>query len=441
MIFFLLPVYTYFLSPEQLGEADLVVATVMLFVPIVSLSMADAVLRFCMDAEPADKVLNSAMVVIYLLFLLLIVSSPFSKYFPLIHTYYSYFALLFFFQSLFSIFQQYIRAIGESKLFALSSIVSAIMLVTSMIVCLNYFSMGIEGFLLAQIISVIIGTLFLLIFGKIKIKITNVDFYLLKKMLAYSVPLIPNALTWWIMQLSNRFIINFFLGALYSGMYAVAVKLPSVINLIGSIFFQAWQLSILEEKNDREEYSRKVFLAFSVFLFIVISSFIAGTKVLSDVLFSSAYSSVWKFIPFLFISSLFSSLAAFIATNYLVNKNTKFIFSTTLLGAIVNLVFSFILIPTMGLQGSSIAAMISFFATFVVRLWDSKLFTGVEFKVSYSFSIIILILQACALNFNWVTSFWGQCLFVLVIVLINVPVLVSFIKSWEISLIKKELIE
>lgn len=441
MIFFLLPVYTYFLSPQQLGEADLVVATVMLFVPIVSLSMADAVLRFCMDAEPADKVLNSAMVVIYALFLILIVLWPFSKWFPLIHTYYMYFALLIFFQSLFSIFQQYIRAIGESKLFALSSIVSAIMLVTSMIACLKYFSMGIEGFLLAQVISVIIGTLFLFIFGKIKIKITNFDFYLLKKMLAYSVPLIPNALTWWIMQLSNRFIINFFLGALYSGMYAVAVKLPSVINLISSIFFQAWQLSILEEKSDREEYSRKVFLAFSIFLFIVISSFIAGTKVLSGVLFSAAYSSVWKFIPFLFISSLFSSLAAFIATNYLVNKNTKFIFSTTLLGAIVNLVFSFILIPTMGLQGSSIAAMISFFATFVVRLWDSKLFIGLRFKVSYSLSIVVLIFQACALSFNWVTSLWGQCCFVLTIGLINIPVVVSFVKSWKINFKEKELFE
>lgn len=46
LIFLLIPIYIYFLTPEQLGEADLVVSTVTLFIPLVTLRVAVAVIRF-----------------------------------------------------------------------------------------------------------------------------------------------------------------------------------------------------------------------------------------------------------------------------------------------------------------------------------------------------------------------------------------------------------
>lgn len=416
MIFLLVPLYTYFLTPEQLGEADLVVSTVMLFIPLVTLSVADAVIRFGIEKENLSYILNSAMLMIYILLILLVVIYPFKNQVPLLENYYHYFAPLLFFQSIYSVFQQYCRASGRIKVFASSSIFTASVLAVSMFILLNNLKMGIEGFLLAQIVSSAAGVLFLFFTAKIKINVKKLNMKTLLMLLAYSAPLVPNALTWWILQLSDRYLITFFLGASFTGIYVVAVKMPSLVNLLGSIFFQAWQISVFENKENQKEFTKKAFVIFSIFLFSLISILIALVEPFSALLFSKEFENVWQFIPFLFLSALFSSLAAFIATNYLANKNTLFIFRTTLLGAAANIGLNLILIPTLGLQGASIGAMLSFFVTLEVRVRHSKILNKQKFRLNYYASMLVLCIQAGVVSFHLVsTSEFSIFLFLLLI--------------------------
>lgn len=67
-----------------------------------------------------------------------------------------------------------------------------------------------------------------------------IDKNTIRMLLKYSVPLIPNSLMWWIMSAGDKYIINYFLGDGANGLYSLSSKVPQIINMIYSLFIQAW---------------------------------------------------------------------------------------------------------------------------------------------------------------------------------------------------------
>ena len=99
------------------------------------------------------------------------------------------------------------------------------------------------------------------------------DRYFLKKMLLYSVPLMPNAIFWWVGTSVNRFFITSMLGIGASGLFAAASKIPNVMNMVSSTFWQAWSLSAFQEfkKTDTGKFYSNVFAVFRTFCFLAAS--------------------------------------------------------------------------------------------------------------------------------------------------------------------------
>ena len=69
-------------------------------------------------------------------------------------------------------------------------------------------------------------------------------------MLQYALPFIPNTVSWYINQLSDRWIISIFLGASANGVYALANKIPSIVNILYPAFNLAWTDSATRSVND-----------------------------------------------------------------------------------------------------------------------------------------------------------------------------------------------
>ncbi|MDZ5759257.1 oligosaccharide flippase family protein [Carnobacterium maltaromaticum] len=439
MIFLLVPFYTVFLSPAQLGKADMSVTTVSLLVPLLTLSISDAVMRFGLDEKDSENVLAVAMTILSLEFIILLVATPFLFQISFLKEEIIYLVVLLFFQSLYLTLQQYARAVGKIKLFAWSSLIVSLILTVSMIIVLGVFRLGVVGFIFAQASSFLVGSFFLCWQMKIKVPLKKLDTVLLKRMLLYSVPLMPNALTWWVIQLSDRYFITLFSGIAAAGLYVVAVKIPSLINLCSSIFFQAWQLSVIENKEGNGNYIRLAFSIFSMVLMVGISLLMIANKLLVSLLFSTSYSTVWQFIPFLLLSSLFSALATFLATNDMKEMKTTFIFQSTMIGAGLNIVLNLILIPVLGLQGASISGMLSFAMTFYIRGKRQNMFENQFFKRSFICSIILLIGQASSISFCKGVSFWYQLIFLVGIVGINAPIMARIAKEIKNKIKRKEM--
>ena len=62
-----------------------------------------------------------------------------------------------------------------------------------------------------------------------------------KEIVKYSIPMIPNELSWWIVHSSDRTIISIFLGMSANGIYTVSCKFSSIVSSIFIIFNMSWQ--------------------------------------------------------------------------------------------------------------------------------------------------------------------------------------------------------
>ena len=252
--------------------------------------------------------------------------------------------------------------------------------------------MKVEGYLLSMIVSEIVSFFFLFI----KVKLWKYISFrpnreILKEMIIYSLPLMPSSLAWWVMNASDKYMLIAFIGIQANGLYAVAHKLPTLINLCNSLFFQAWQLSAVEESdsNSKQTFYTNVFNTLAMVLLIVCSVLLLIMKPLMHVLVSSDYGEAWKLTPFLVISMVFSAFSSFIGTNYTVTKKTGGALKTTIIGALVNVVLNYFLIKAWGINGAALATMVSFFVMWIVRAIDTREF--IKIKYQYTKMVISLV--------------------------------------------------
>jgi O-antigen/teichoic acid export membrane protein len=72
----------------------------------------------------------------------------------------------------------------------------------------------------------------------------------------------------------------------------------------------------------------------------------------------SSYSDTWKYMPLLFLGTAFSAFSAFYGSIYLKNKRTFKLFTTTIVGGLINVVITYFLIPSVGLFAPGIGTLV-----------------------------------------------------------------------------------
>ena len=182
-----------------------------------------------------------------------------------------------------------------------------------------------------------------------------------------------------------------------NGIFAVSNKIPTIINLLNTIFQQAWQMSAIEEYNDSDQensFISSVYEYFVLFMVLGTSGIMIFVYPIVAYTFSSDYFSSLKYIPFLLIAAMFSSFAGFLGTNYVAAKNTIGALKTSFVGAAINVILTFIFIKGLGLTGVSYAMIIAYFITWVYRIFDTKSLveTG-KLSLSLRASILLLLLN------------------------------------------------
>ncbi|WP_244996794.1 oligosaccharide flippase family protein [Caldifermentibacillus hisashii] len=426
IVLILVPLYTYYLTKSEYGLIDLLTTTISFIVPIITLSIVDAVLRFAMDHnyDKKEVLINSLMIcligffVLVIIFPLLKIILPFNKYIL-------YFYLIILSQIIDNTLSQYIRAKEMIRLFAFSGIINAITLLISNVLLLMVLNKGITGYLVSIVVSNLVRSLLLLFRANIvkDIHLDKINISLVKEMLYYSIPLIPNALMWWIMSLSDRYLITYFLGLSANGLYAVANKVPSILSIAHSIFFQAWQMAAIEEveSKDKSQFFSNVFNIFWLTMFILTSLLLVFLKLIINVFIAEEYFESWKYIPFLLLGVVFSSFSGFLGVNYIASKKTSGVFKTSIIGAVINFITNILLIPTLGINGASIATMLSFLVIWLLRIKDTKDFVIIKIKwKTLWLSFFILMLQIGVLYVNYSTEFIVELFLFLSILLVNI---------------------
>lgn len=396
LVFFLVPLFSFHLSTIDMGFYDMVVVTVSLCIPIVSMQLSDSVYRWLLESktDSISDIISSSLVALLttvtgvtLLFYL------FCFFFELKYKF--LIGVYFFVLSTYPFFLAIARGMKLNKLYALSGIVNSIFLVLLNWVLLTFFSLGVKALLISNIVASIIGMVFL-------IKGTNIfKYFSLRKfskkivyqLLKYSLPLIPNAVSWWLINSVNRYIILYFMGQESNGIYALASRLAMVLYALNSIFNLAWQESAILEfhKDGRDKFYSNIFKKYYVLELSIIVLLIPISKLFVLHFVGEDFIESWRYIPILYIGVAFAAFSSFFGTGYLSAKKTSGIFITTLCGAIVNIIVTCILVPIIGLQGAAIGISLGFFVTWLLRVIQTKKYFVITFDLKTMLFVFSLV--------------------------------------------------
>jgi O-antigen/teichoic acid export membrane protein len=293
--------------------------------------------------------------------------------------------------------QQFSRSINNIKVYAISGVVLTFLTaILSLFLIPQY---GLVGFFIAQILSFFISALYTFIHSKsyqyFSFKVLNFEKY--RQMITYSIPLIPNAIMWWLVASLNRPLMEEYLGMHAIGLFAVAYKFPSLINILFSVFMVSWQISVIEEyqkENYEKFYNQILKLVFSLLVFCVIMLSVLGKTLIgfvADIKFFEA----WQYIPILSLSSLFAAVSGFVGTNFSATRESKYYFYSSVWGALIAVVFNIILIPIWGLYGAVTAIVLSHLIMAITRVkysWKIVKISNFYFYLLMSLISLIVVL-------------------------------------------------
>ena len=430
ILFFLVPLYTNYLSTEEYGIADLIFTISQFIIPFVSLVVFDAVVRFALSkSEKKEDVLLCSLVVWGIGSLVTVLAVPLVGLYAPIAKWKWHLCVYVIINIFMNIELNYIKAKEQNKLYATISIVQTLTMALSNILFIVVIPLGIDGYVFANIIGNLIAALGIFVFGKILRDIRRAKFSssLLKRMLVFSAPLVLNNVSWWAIHSANKIIVELMLGASILGIYTVATKIPSLINVLISIFQQSWGISSVKEiesSNDSTFYSN-IFDAFSLIAFSMSVGLILVIKPLMTVYVGESFVEAWKYIPLLLASATFSAISSYFVSLYSALKKSLNNMITTLIGAIANVVVSIVLVNYIGLWGAIWGTFVAYFVLGIIRMIDATRFIKMKIDVGrFIINSIILITQAVLVSLE-IKIYLVSAIAVLLFVVVNV----KFLKS------------
>ena len=395
--FFMLPIYTAYFTTLEYGKWDLVTTTVTMFIPFITFELVSASYRWLLGENDKDKkqaIFTTSFLAILKNIIIFNIIALIIGYFINIE-YLIFIIILINSNIMLSFCQQISRGLGKNKLFVISGLLNTILIFSINMYLMFIVGLRIESFFIANILSNFIVSIIIWKTSKLNklFKRNEKSKELYSEFIKYSFPLIPSAISWWVMNVSDRYIIKVFLGAEYNGVYAIANKIPSLLIMFSSIFFMAWKDNVIRESdsNDKNIYYSKIFSIYSKFMFGGLIVLIAMSQIILTILVSNSFISAWKYSIILLIATLFNVFSQFWGTGYHASKQTKSILNTTIVGAIVNIVFNLLFINKLGLYAASISTLLAYLVMWILRIRDkNKNFEIIINKKNIIFLFIIL---------------------------------------------------
>lgn len=405
--YFLLPLYTAYLATSEYGLVDLVQTYITLLVPIVTLELEMSVFRYLIDVRGKEK--DTKVLMSNNFFILGISLSSFTLLYLIITSFVVIpFRFLILFDAIVCVlsgnFLQIARGFGRTVDFSISCILTGITTILSNIVMICYLHRGAEGMIFSMALANFICALYLFIRIKMYhyIDFSLVDKKLIKDMNRYSIPLIPNGVSWWIVNASDRSIIAFVLGAGANGLYAISNKFPTIISSLTGVFNLSWSESaaLHIDSPDRDEFFSDITNTVIKLFTSMGAGMIACMPFLFPLFINAKFQEAYQYIPFLVLGTVFNVAICLYSQVYLAKKLSKQVASTAILGAIINIVINVLFIKKIGLYAAALSTAISYFVMMIYRHIDLKKYIHITLEKGLALKTIILFTFAITLYYQ-----------------------------------------
>lgn len=397
--FFLVPLYTSVLSTADYGTFDLYGTIVQLLVPVLTLNIYDAVLRFALDGKEDIKQVHAVGMSVFLAsvlaLLVLIVANLFVGFLPIVNEYPWLFFLFYIGNALSLLLNNFARGLDDVSATVISGIVTTLTMILLNIWFLVGLGWGLFGYFAANIVGMAAGCLVYVFRLRLwKYPIIPRDMALGRRMISYSSPLIANSVSWWINSASSRCIIIWISGIAANGLFSAANKIPSIISMAANLFNSAWVMSSVKEfdSEDKDGFFSKTYRMFSGAIMICCALLIAGSYILGSFLYRGEFHSAWTLTPLMALGSAFSAVAGYFGGIFAAAKKTKVFAHSTVAGCVANIVFCAILTKLFGIIGAAAAVMLSNYVILVIRFAQIKRFMHIDLSLVREHVVYVLLI-------------------------------------------------
>ena len=417
----LMPLYTTALTAGEYGTAELLNSAIEIVLPLLSLGVVEALYRFSIDDDvPKDELFAGSLVVLGGGVVCTGVACALgSALWNMEHA--AAFFVLFCSVCVFKATTQLARGLGHVRRFVLYGLINALAMVVSTYLLLVRAHTGIEGYLWSYTIGYLVGGLVAFL-GSAEYRLLapfRFDRALLRRMLVYSLPLVPNLLSWWLVSVSGRYVVLWGSGVVAAGLFTAASKMPALVNIVASVFQQAWQYSTAREINspDRGAFFGVVMRGYSLATLTVAGLVIALNRPISRVMLQAEFAEGWRYVPLLMLVASFGVISIFFESFYQALKNSGVLMASTALGAGVNVILGVALVPFMGPWGAGLAGAVAYMLVLVVRARDLRRRINLPIdRLRLTYQLALLISITACMSFDggsWLSAAVWVCLILL----------------------------
>lgn len=374
----LLPIYTTYLSKYDYGLFDLVIVISNLLVTLATLQIKQAGMRFLIACRGRKDITEEKRIITNVLsfvcaaagiIFFITVTMPRGILFQTRILIGTYFAAQIFLDAV----RQLVRGVGRNKDYVVGVIVQ---MLSSLLLVAAFLSLDggkLDTVLLANALSLILASLFLFARAKLSqyLSLKTCSFSYIKKLLGFSMPIAFSSLSMWIVSVSDRFIITFFLGSGANGLYAAANKIPNILQQAFSVFNLSWQenASLSINDKDSDQYFSNVFhMMFNIM--IGISCIMAGVlPVAFRILVNASFDEAYDQMPILVMAYFFASMNGYFGNIFFAINKTIINAVSTTIGAVINLIIDLLFVNKIGLFAASLSTLASYAVLTIIRFF------------------------------------------------------------------------
>lgn len=413
----LLPLYTSHIPTGEMGYYDLSLTYVTVGTSILFIDIWVAILRNmydCKTSKEKDSTIKSG-------FVIFIVSSSFFIIVGLVcsfilHIENAHLIFLYGISHNISIFFAYCaRGYGKNIDFSISGIINTIVNVACNLLFILVFSMGYEALYIASVIGYLAQILYLSIRTNClkAIIFSHIDKELVKSMFKYSLPLCVNSVSYWLLTSFNRSVVNWTHGDSMSGLLAVGAKFGMLIALVTTCFTLAWQdlafsTEVSMDENKKGSFYSNACNIYGKVLLIATALLLPIVMIAFPYIVKGDYTSVSNTIPLFLIVAILSAFSTFIGNVFYAIKDTKTIFISMVISAVINLAICYPLIFVWKINGSNIAVAVGFLSNIIIRSIILKKKIGFKIDLHLLWYAFLVIVGAFIYLFanKWINLLW-----------------------------------
>ena len=371
----LIPILAKTLGAEEYGIWSQILVTISLLAPPCTLGLGYAIVRFLApekDKEKVSKGISSILATTSLIALaasglIFVLSEPLAiAVFGGVNAafYIRISALLIFLTTVDHIIIGYFfgfRQIKKYSAFVVSGTIGEMALIAYLV--LSGFGLfgAIISLLIVRAVTSVIGFLWI----KSDINISKPSFSVIKPYLPFTLPLILTVLSYWLINLGDRYVIGYFMGASAVGIYSAGYNLGAVLLFFYALLAGILLPAIVKSYENNKIQEVKTYLKYSLkflLMFLVPSFF--GLSILSKSLLMTLatleFANAYMVVSIVALATLLYCCSFINASVLALFKETKKVGIIFGASALINVVLNIVLVPRIGILGAAIATLVTF---------------------------------------------------------------------------------